>query len=402
MSQRTRKAALRSGAAALFASVSLGFAGVDAAAAQGFWNLFAPQPAQRAQPAPRLEPERAAPSAKPRRVRDLSTPERYKNPDLKTSAGLLPDSARGPVTIVVSTDRQHLTVYDGDTAVSDTMVSTGVAEHPTPYGVFSVIEKQVFHRSTLYDDAPMPFMQRLTWSGVALHEGHVTGRPASHGCIRLPAAYAKDLYRFTKRGVRVVISREDVKPIPLTEFASVFQAPPKRYVMGEAVEAERTPGEIEGPDNSVGGYKVKTTRNVADSMPISVLVNRKAGKLYVRRNFKPLFEVPIDIDEPDRPIGAHMFVAQATPSGGAAWSSLSIASRTREAMLGPGAKRAGDVATIGVAPTAADALKRLHIAPGVAARLAGIAGPGAVFIISDEGARNKESWDGTNFIALVD
>lgn len=401
MSQRTKKAALRSGAAALVAGVSINLAGADVAAAQGFWNLFAPQPVQRVQPAPRLEPERPERAAKPRRVRDLSTPARYQNPDLRKSNGLLPEAAKGPVTIVVSTDRQHLTVYDGDTAVSDTMVSTGVADHPTPYGVFSVIEKQVFHRSTLYDDAPMPFMQRLTWSGVALHEGHVTGRPASHGCIRLPAAYARDLYRFTKRGVRVVISREDVKPIPLTEFASVFQAPPKRYVMGDAVEAERTPGEIEGPNNSVGNYQVKTTRNLADAMPISVLVNRKAGKLYVRRNFKPLFEVPIEIDQPERPIGAHMFVAQAASEGATAWSSLTVPGRTREAMLGD-AKKAGDVSTIAVAPNAADALKRIHIAPGVAARLASIAGPGTVFIISDEGARNKESWDGTNFIALVD
>ncbi len=396
MSQRTQKAAFRSGVSALAAGAAFVLAGVDTAAAQGFWSLFAPQPPQQAQ-APRL-----APAAKPR-VRDLSTPARYKNPDLKTSNGLLPVAAKGPVTIVVSTDRQHLTVYEGDRPVSDTVVSTGVADHPTPHGLFSVIEKQVFHRSTIYDDAPMPFMQRLTWSGIALHEGKVTGKPASHGCIRLPAAYAKDLYRYTRRGVRVVISREDVKPVPLADFASVFQAPPRRYVMGDEVETARTPGEVEGPNTSVGQYKVKTTVDLAAAMPISVLVNRKAGKLYVRRNFKPLFEVPIDIDQPDRPIGAHMFVAQAAGEGATAWSSLSVPGRTREAMLGDAVgKKAGDVSSFGVAPNAADALKRIHIAPGVAARLAGLVGPGAVFIISDEGARNKESWDGTNFIALVD
>ncbi|MFO1134050.1 MAG: L,D-transpeptidase [Rhodoblastus sp.] len=394
MTQRTRKAALRSNVSALVAGAAFALAAADTAAAQGFWNLFAPQPAAQA--------PRSAPVAKPR-VRDLSTPARYKNPDLKKSAGLLPASASGPITIVVSTDRQHLTVYDGDKPVSDTVISTGTADHPTPHGVFSVIEKQVFHRSTIYDDAPMPFMQRLTWSGIALHEGRVTGRPASHGCIRLPAAYARDLYRFTKRGVRVVISREDVKPAPLTDFAGVFQTPPRRYVMGEAVETARTPGEIEGPNATVGQYKVKTTLDLAAAMPISVLVNRKAGKLYVRRNFRPLFEVPIDIDQPDRPIGAHMFVAQAGEEGRTAWSSLTVPGRTREAMLGDAvAKKAGDLSSFGVAPNAADALRRLHIAPGVAQRLAGLVGPGAVFIISDEGARNKETWDGTNFIALVD
>ncbi len=399
MSQRTQKAARQSKASvsALVAGAALSLAFADAAAAQGFWNNLFGQP----QPQ-RIEPARAEPSAPKAKVRNTSVPERYRNPDMKKTAGLLPAAASGPITIVVSTDRQHLTVYDGDKAVSDTVISTGTADHPTPYGVFSVIEKQVFHRSTIYDDAPMPFMQRLTWSGIAMHEGHVTGRPASHGCVRLPAAYAKDLYRFTKRGVRVVISREDVKPTPLTEFSSVFfQAPPKRYVMGDAVETARTPGEIEGPNTSVGQYQVQAKRNLAEDMPISVLVNRKAGKLYVRRNFKPLFEVPIEIDQPERPIGAHMFVAQAASEGATAWSSLTVPGRTREAMLGD-AKKAGDVSTIAVAPNAADALKRIHIAPGVAARLASIAGPGTVFIISDEGARNKESWDGTNFIALVD
>lgn len=398
MSQRTQKAALRSSVSALVAGAALSFAFADIAAAQGFWNSLFGQPQ-----AQRLEPARAMEAAPKVKVRNTSVPDRYKNPDLKKSNGLLPAAANGPITIVVSTDRQHLTVYDGDKPVSDTVISTGTADHPTPYGVFSVIEKQVFHRSTIYDDAPMPYMQRLTRSGIAMHEGHVTGRPASHGCVRLPAAYAKDLYRFTKRGVRVVISREDVKPTPLTEFSSVFfQAPPKRYVMGEQVETARTPGEIEGPNTSVGQYQVKTTRDLAEAMPISVLVNRKAGKLYVRRNFKPLFEVPIEIDQPERPLGAHMFVAQASDGGKTAWSSLTVPGRTREAMLGDNGKKAGDISSFAVPPNAADALKRIHIAPGVAARLAGIAGPGAVFIISDEGARNKESWDGTNFIALVD
>ncbi|MCB1542398.1 MAG: L,D-transpeptidase family protein, partial [Rhodoblastus sp.] len=84
-----------------------------------------------------MAPVRSESAAKPRRARNLSVPARYKNPDLKTSNGLLPASASGPVTIVVSTDRQHLTVYDGDRPVSDTVVSTGRADHPTPYGVFS-------------------------------------------------------------------------------------------------------------------------------------------------------------------------------------------------------------------------------------------------------------------------
>ncbi len=100
--------------------------------------------------------------------------------------------------LVVSTDQQTLTVYDDGVPVATTPVSSGTPEHPTPHGVFSIIAKEKMHLSNIYDDAKMPWMQRLTWSGVALHEGHVTGRVASHGCVRLPAAFAADLFRYTR------------------------------------------------------------------------------------------------------------------------------------------------------------------------------------------------------------
>ena len=151
-------------------------------------------------------------------------------------ARLLPATSTGPITMVVSTNRQRLTVYDGDRPVAETVVSTGMPGHSTPHGVFSVIEKQVYHRSTIYSGAPMPFMQRLTWSGVAMHEGHVTGHPASHGCIRLPAAFAKELFRYTKRGARVVVVREDVTPTPIASVAPFAPPASRRYVMGEAAE----------------------------------------------------------------------------------------------------------------------------------------------------------------------
>jgi len=92
----------------------------------------------------------------------------------------------GPLIIAISINRQHLTVYDGERPVASTIISTGVKGHETPFGVFSVLQKELLHHSNLYSNAPMPHMQRITWSGVALHAGMVTGRPASHGCIRLP------------------------------------------------------------------------------------------------------------------------------------------------------------------------------------------------------------------------
>ncbi len=89
--------------------------------------------------------------------------------------------------IVVSRDLQSLKVYDGDKVVASSKVSTGKPGHETPTGIFSVLEKRKFHRSNKYSDAPMPWMQRITWSGVALHESNsVPNYPASHGCVRLP------------------------------------------------------------------------------------------------------------------------------------------------------------------------------------------------------------------------
>jgi hypothetical protein len=95
-----------------------------------------------------------------------------------------------PIQIVISLNRQQLSLYSDGVLVTRSPISTGVRQHPTPTGVFSVIQKQLFHRSNIYSDAPMPYMQRITWSGIAIHQGVVPGHPASHGCIRLPRAFA--------------------------------------------------------------------------------------------------------------------------------------------------------------------------------------------------------------------
>ena len=125
--------------------------------------------------------------------------------------------------IVVSKDRQSLAVYDGDKVVATSKVSTGKRGHATPSGIFSILEKEVYHESNLYSDSPMPFMQRLTWSGIALHESNsVPNYPASHGCVRMPKAFAKMLYQMTERGVHVVIADQPLVPQPF-EHAMLFQ-----------------------------------------------------------------------------------------------------------------------------------------------------------------------------------
>jgi peptidoglycan hydrolase-like protein with peptidoglycan-binding domain len=123
--------------------------------------------------------------------------------------------------IIVSKDKQSMTVYEGEKVVTTSRVSTGKAGHTTPSGIFSILEKRKYHESNIYSNAPMPFMQRLTWSGIALHEGHVPNYPASHGCVRIPPGTAKAIFDMTQRGVHVVISDASVAPVRI-ENANLF------------------------------------------------------------------------------------------------------------------------------------------------------------------------------------
>lgn len=115
------------------------------------------------------------------------------------------NSPSGDVTIVVSLQMQKAFVYRGDGLIGVSTVSSGKAGHETPTGTFEILQKRREHYSNLYDNAPMPFMQRLTWSGVALHGGRIPGYPASHGCIRLPNGFARNLFGVTQLGATVHI-----------------------------------------------------------------------------------------------------------------------------------------------------------------------------------------------------
>jgi hypothetical protein len=114
--------------------------------------------------------------------------------------------AEGPVNIVVSLPLQRAYVFRAGALIGVSTISSGQPGYDTPTGRFTILQKRVEHRSSLYDDAPMPFMQRLTWDGVALHAGRITGEPESHGCIRLPRAFARHLYGITALGTTVVVT----------------------------------------------------------------------------------------------------------------------------------------------------------------------------------------------------
>jgi hypothetical protein len=141
--------------------------------------------------------------------------------------------ASGSMKIMISLNDQRLNVYRGTELVSSTRVSTGKAGHRTPTGVFSILQKRKWHRSNIYSNAPMPYMQRLTWSGIALHEGYVPNYAASHGCIRIPGGFARKLFSSTRIGVHVVVSQEETKPVPITHSGLLQPRPLELITMDE-------------------------------------------------------------------------------------------------------------------------------------------------------------------------
>src|ERR1700691_5695315 len=149
-----------------------------------------------------------------RPVAEVRTGIRVTNRPAAAPAAKLPfgNIPKGPMQIFISINQQKLHLYSNGEKVAETLVATGVPQHPTPLGAFSIVQKQLLHHSNIYSGAPMPYMERITWSGVALHEGVNLGHPASHGCIRMPHDFATRLWVLTRLGARVIIARPQLRP----------------------------------------------------------------------------------------------------------------------------------------------------------------------------------------------
>ena len=179
----------------------------------------------------------------------------HRQANSQSTANARPEAAsKGPLQIIVSIADQRVSLFDNGTLIARSSVSTGVQGHPTPLGVFSVIEKRRWHRSNIYSAAPMPYMQRITWSGIALHAGVVPGHPASHGCIRLKKDFAARLWHLTKRGARVIIARDEVQPVetasPRLFKPKAVPAPPE--IAASAVAGNSTAAATQGSPPSNG------------------------------------------------------------------------------------------------------------------------------------------------------
>ncbi|MBV9978426.1 L,D-transpeptidase family protein [Bradyrhizobium sp.] len=166
-------------------------------------------------------------------------PHPHKPPHQHTQKGDKPareaTKPQGPLIVAISINEQKLKLYDANGFFAESPVSTGMQGHPTPMGVFSVIQKQKYHRSNIYSDAPMPYMQRITWSGVAMHAGVLPGYPASHGCIRMPMAFAVKMWNWTRMGARVVVTPGEITPARFSHpLLPAFKIAPQPALPAEA------------------------------------------------------------------------------------------------------------------------------------------------------------------------
>ncbi|WP_426523992.1 L,D-transpeptidase family protein [Bradyrhizobium sp. McL0615] len=533
---------------------------------------------------------RPVPTAQPRKPK-------ARRPSAKTDATSKETNAKpqGPLIIAISIDQQKVRVYDANGLFAESPVSTGMKGHSTPMGVFSVIQKNKMHRSNIYSGAPMPYMQRITWSGVALHAGVLPGYPASHGCIRMPMAFAVKMWNWTRMGARVIITPGQITPAnfshpllvaqkvvpqpmiandPATDAPAVkgdkgadagqatkpansslahseqslelrptvghatplrerthtadagnalsatngavtmsdaapssarpqpandapnAEAKPDAAQSGPAVETatpditsagtgtatddrkveeaaapapsadakveasataksdavnveaptaaitkaeeakspESKPSESKAaekpaepakatadaptapavaPDVKKDAARLPGADKAARAEPprrpgqIAVFVSRKDSKLYVRENFKPQFDVPITIAPSDRPLGTHVFTAEADKKDPnlLRWSVISLPAtrpmgRTDDDRAARGRKvAAAETKPLAAPNSPAEALDRITIAPEAMARIAEVLNTGASIVVSDLGiAQGGETGEGTDFI----
>jgi hypothetical protein len=393
---------------------------------------------------------------------------------------------KGPMQAIISISQQRLHFYSDGKHIMDVPVATGVPGHLTPLGVFSVIQRDRYHHSNIYSNAPMPFMERITWSGVALHEGPGVGHQASHGCIRMPHDFAARLWQLPTMGMRVIIAHSELRPVDFadphlfvhkdkqtiaalpkpietaqtgtgikTDAAAPLIPPPAAANAGtaqaapdaaaaqlpsSAAPAEATaaqPGTTQPKPQEPNNAAAQTAAPAATTMPvaledvplplakpdsvakggggpIAIFVSRKLGKIFVRQNFAPVFEAPVKIDHPERPLGTHVFTALdwMPDHSTLRWNVVSLpgeATRTvehskyvrdvygrrhlervRERVVEPAATEPAD-----------QVLARIDIPQDVTDQISQLIVPGSSLVVSDQGLGPETGSSGTDFIVVT-
>jgi hypothetical protein len=189
-------------------------------------------------------------------------------------------SPQGPLMILISIPEQEMHVYRNGIMIGRSSVSTGSKGHDTPGGVFSILEKQQSYRSKKYNDAPMPNMQRLTWTGIAMHSGQLPGYAASHGCVRLPYDFSQLLFATTTRGGTVIIG-DGKTPVPRLASNPGLMLAPKDFTP-EMLHALGKNDYDWHPERSPEG-------------PITIVISSADKAMYVYRNGDPIGRASVEI-----------------------------------------------------------------------------------------------------------
>jgi hypothetical protein len=270
----------------------------------------------------------------------------------------------GPIVMVVSLTQQKAYVYRNGILIGASTVSTGRPGHLTPTGVFTILQKQKEHRSTIYDGAPMPYMERLTWGGIALHAGGLPGYPESHGCVHLPSEFAKLLFGISPAGMTVVIVSDTTAP---ESIAHPGYLAPVSFDCGKPAEPlplTSTDDEHWQPELSPDG-------------PLSIVLSQASQLIVVYRNGIEIGRARLTVTG-DAPLAAHALVLAQGPS------------ETSDPYVPDPAKfrwmRIGVPGHLGEAGTDADpaAIARIKIASKFVGQLNGVLTPGATVFVTDE------------------
>jgi L,D-transpeptidase catalytic domain len=263
----------------------------------------------------------------------------------------------GPVAIVVSLPDQLVYVYRNGIRIGVSTCATGRPGHRTPTGVFTILQKQTMHHSNLYNNAPMPLMERLTWSGVALHVGDLPGYPDSHGCVHLPSGFAQLLYQATAVGTPVIIADAATAPAEVLHPGLLWNQTIQQDI--QSVEPSGGTGPQATPAAGV--------QAVQAAEPLSILISGANRELFALQDGVEVVTSAVTITDPDQPLGTQVFVFADQTGGQERWHAVSV-----------GATAAADA---GAAATAA--LKRVQIPSAASGELQPLLHPGATLMITD-------------------
>jgi lipoprotein-anchoring transpeptidase ErfK/SrfK len=304
---------------------------------------------------------KGTPSGKP--TGTLKPGEYWWNPQLSPS---------GPVVALVSIPQQTMHVYRNGILIGRSTVSTGTKGHATPGGVFSILEKKQTHRSKKYDNAPMPYMQRLTWTGIAMHSGNLPGYPASHGCIRLPYDFSQLLFKATANGGTVVVGDGKTPTPHLASNPGLLLAP--KDFSPEMVRRLAKDEYDWKPERSTDG-------------PITIVVSSADDALYVYRNGNPIGRAAVQISGRGG-LGNQVFTLLEGSTG-------------KPSQIAPGreARKWMRVTSQGRPVEADDIASRIRFNTEFAQKLADEIKPGTTVIVTDQPVVRNPIPDSTYFAA---